>query len=91
MSLRTLAQILPRRLSVASFSTTSRILSEGKPSGQADNSFSRRERQEEERFVRQIESAKLEALRRSIAASKAHLEELEKQETELKQESEKSK
>ncbi|BGP58157.1 hypothetical protein JCM8202_002544 [Rhodotorula sphaerocarpa] len=68
---------------VAAFSTTVRASSEGAPSGHNQTAFNRREKAEEERYVRDAEMEKLKSLRKSIEASKARLEELEGQHKEL--------
>ncbi|PRQ71135.1 hypothetical protein AAT19DRAFT_10675 [Rhodotorula toruloides] len=57
--------------------------SEGMPSGHSQSSFNKREKAQEEAYVRDAEREKLKALRKSIEASKAHLEELESQHKDL--------
>ncbi|GAA6062960.1 hypothetical protein JCM10212_005350 [Sporobolomyces blumeae] len=71
------------RLSARSLSTSVRVSSEGKPSGHGQSGFQKREKAEEEAYVRDAEREKLKALRKSIEASKAHLQELEKQHSTL--------
>ncbi|GAA6039413.1 hypothetical protein JCM8097_002845 [Rhodosporidiobolus ruineniae] len=68
-----------QRTQVASFSSAARLLSEGMPAGHSEDSFKKREQSQENAYVRDAEKEKLKALRKSIEASKAHLEELEKQ------------
>uniref|UniRef100_A0A0K3CPY6 VWFA domain-containing protein n=1 Tax=Rhodotorula toruloides TaxID=5286 RepID=A0A0K3CPY6_RHOTO len=53
------------------------------PSGHSQSSFNKREKAQEEAYVRDAEREKLKALRKSIEASKAHLEELESQHKDL--------
>ncbi|GAA5887618.1 hypothetical protein JCM16303_001449 [Sporobolomyces ruberrimus] len=65
--------------SVRSFSSSIRVCSEGAPSGHGQDGFKKREKAEEEKYVRDAEREKLKALRKSIDASKAHLAELEDQ------------
>ncbi|GAA5972220.1 hypothetical protein JCM8115_003414 [Rhodotorula mucilaginosa] len=83
-SLRTAtrAAALPARR-VAAFSTSVRVSSEGAPSGHGQSSFNKREKAEEERYVREAELEKLKALKKSIEASKARLQDLEGQHKEL--------
>ncbi|GAA5959324.1 hypothetical protein JCM3765_006561 [Sporobolomyces pararoseus] len=59
--------------------TSARVCSEGKPSGHGQDGFKKREKAEEEKYMRDTEREKLKALRKSIEASKAHLAELENQ------------
>ncbi|BGP20029.1 hypothetical protein JCM10213_000589 [Rhodosporidiobolus nylandii] len=63
----------------APFSTSALRCSEGAPSGHSQDSFAKREKAQEEQYVRDAEREKLKALRKSIEASKSHLEELQKQ------------
>ncbi|GAA5845466.1 hypothetical protein JCM11251_003392 [Rhodosporidiobolus azoricus] len=77
LRLATRAQRTP--VSVAAFSSSALRSSEGAPSGHSQDSFSKREKAQEEAYVRDAEREKLKALRKSIDASKAHLEELQKQ------------
>ncbi|POY73102.1 hypothetical protein BMF94_3940 [Rhodotorula taiwanensis] len=76
-----------RRVAVAqrsaAFSTSLRVSSEGAPTGHGQTSFNKREKAEEERYVRDAEMEKLKSLRKSIEASKARLQELEGQHKEL--------
>ncbi|GAA6021959.1 hypothetical protein JCM10207_002619 [Rhodosporidiobolus poonsookiae] len=67
----------------ALFSSSALCRSEGAPSGKGQDSFNKREKAQEENYVRQHEQEKLAALRKSIQASKEHLAELEKQHSEL--------
>ncbi|BGP43406.1 ATPase inhibitor [Rhodotorula kratochvilovae] len=53
------------------------------PSGHSNDSFKKREKGQEDAYVRDTEREKLKALRKSIEASKAHLAELEKSHGEL--------
>ncbi|KWU44377.1 hypothetical protein RHOSPDRAFT_18236, partial [Rhodotorula sp. JG-1b] len=53
------------------------------PSGHGQSSFNKREKAEEERYVREAELEKLKALKKSIEASKARLQDLEGQHKEL--------
>ncbi|GAA5869270.1 hypothetical protein JCM5296_003758 [Sporobolomyces johnsonii] len=71
-SLRLTAQ----RTSTAPFSSSVRALSEGMPSGKGQDSFNKREKAQEEAYVRDAEKEKLKALKKSIEASKAHLDKL---------------
>ncbi|GAA5851011.1 hypothetical protein JCM3766R1_007101 [Sporobolomyces carnicolor] len=66
-------------LRVRAFSSSVRMSSEGMPSGHGQDGFKKREKAEEEKYVRDAEAEKLKALRKSIDASKAHLAELEQQ------------
>ncbi|GAA5828080.1 hypothetical protein JCM5353_003178 [Sporobolomyces roseus] len=68
-----------RLTSVRSISSTSILRSEGAPSGAGQDGFKKREKAEEEKYMRDSEREKLKALRKSIDASKAHLAELENQ------------
>ncbi|GAA5919152.1 hypothetical protein JCM6882_005502 [Rhodosporidiobolus microsporus] len=77
-SLRLAARV-QRTPQVAAFSSSALRLSEGMPSGHANDAFNKREKAQEEAYVRDAEREKLKALRKSIEASKAHLEELQKQ------------
>ncbi|KAL8276780.1 hypothetical protein RQP46_010836 [Phenoliferia psychrophenolica] len=69
--------------SLRTFSTISAVRSEGAPSGHSQDSFGKRERAEEERYMREAEAEKLKALKKSIEASKKNLEQLEKDHAEL--------
>ncbi|TNY19328.1 hypothetical protein DMC30DRAFT_354074 [Rhodotorula diobovata] len=53
------------------------------PSGHGSDSFKKREKGQEDAYVRDAEREKLKALKKSIEASKAHLAELEKSHGEL--------
>ncbi|GAA5931196.1 uncharacterized protein JCM15063_002573 [Sporobolomyces koalae] len=68
-----------RASSLRSFSSSVRVCSEGAPSGHGQDGFNKREKAEEEKYVRDAEREKLKALQKSIEASKAHLAELESQ------------
>ncbi|GAA5989995.1 hypothetical protein JCM10908_002414 [Rhodotorula pacifica] len=84
-TLRTATRAVPasRFVAASSFSTSVRISSEGAPSGRSQTSFNKREKAEEERYVRDAELEKLKSLKKSIDASKARLSELEGQHKEL--------
>ncbi|BGP27538.1 von Willebrand factor, type A domain containing protein [Rhodotorula toruloides] len=84
--LTTATRTLPAaRIALAhrALSVSSAVHSEGMPSGHSQSSFNKREKAQEEAYVRDAEREKLKALRKSIAASKAHLEELESQHRDL--------
>ncbi|GAA5956752.1 hypothetical protein JCM21900_002171 [Sporobolomyces salmonicolor] len=76
-------RLASRRTSTAAFSSSVRALSpaalhssEGMPSGKGQDSFNKREKAQEEAYVRDAEKEKLKALKKSIEASKAHLDKL---------------
>ncbi|GAA5979430.1 hypothetical protein JCM11641_005030 [Rhodosporidiobolus odoratus] len=74
-----IATRVQRTSPVATFSSSALRSSEGAPSGSSSDSFSKREKAQEEAYVRDSEREKLKALRKSIEASQAHLAELKKQ------------
>ncbi|GAA5866430.1 hypothetical protein JCM8547_000623 [Rhodosporidiobolus lusitaniae] len=78
-TVRLVARVQRTPIAVAAFSSSAFRCSEGAPSGHSQDSFSKREKAQEEAYVRDAEREKLKALRKSIEASKAHLDELQKQ------------
>ncbi|ORY54369.1 hypothetical protein BCR35DRAFT_335797 [Leucosporidium creatinivorum] len=75
LSLRT---ITATRTATRTFSTSLLLRAGGSPSGTSNQAFNKREKAAEEQFVRDQEREKLKALRKSIEASKEHLQQLEK-------------
>merc|ERR1711939_338058 len=71
------------RTQARAFSLSALRSSEGMPSGHGSDSFKKREKGQEDAYVRDAEREKLKALKKSIEASKAHLAELEKSHGEL--------
>ncbi|KAM0748115.1 hypothetical protein T439DRAFT_328101 [Meredithblackwellia eburnea MCA 4105] len=66
-----------------SFATFTALRSEGRPSGQGQSAFNKRERAEEERYIRDAELEKIKALKKAIEASQKNLEQLKKDHDEL--------
>ncbi|GAA6055241.1 hypothetical protein JCM3770_001502 [Rhodotorula araucariae] len=76
---------LAARTQARAFSLSALRSSEGMPSGHGTDAFKKREKGQEDAYVRDAEREKLKALKKSIEASKAHLAELEKSHGELEQ------